>query len=724
MGKKEYIEKELSKLIQYWTNIALIAGAIITIILSALDYFVTPENFSRFLIYRFGCAFFLLILLLLNILNKRWQYKYLQFSILVLVTIAVSSMVELMIFSFGGHQSIYYAGMIIIFIYALGFVPFIALKKTVFFAFLTYSIYLLPLLILDNITNIQVFINNNIFLLATAITAILWRHYNDKLLLKNLSLEYDLLQEKGQLKIYSTQLEELVEERTKELSSSEQKFRGLFDNANDGVVVLDKDGIIINVNKRFCELHSFEKDALIGTPVRLLEVESQDGKGEERMDRILKGESFVFETEHYRKDGSKILLEVSSKAINIGGQLYIQSFNRDVTERKRLQEQLFQSQKMESIGVLAGGIAHDFNNILTAILGHAELLHEYSDLDASSRQKVKTIENSARKAGQMVSKLLSFARKGSLEILPISLNNVINDTIELVGKMMANRKISVKMELDEKISAIYGDSNQIEQVVMNLILNSADAMHDGGTITVSTFLVDLQSKASRVHPLLNPGKYAVLSVSDTGTGITDEVKNRMFEPFFTTKETGKGTGLGLAMVYGIVKEHKGVINVESRLGRGTTFEIYLPASDSVFHKVEKTSDYSMAGQEKILVIDDESDVLNFVKEVLDAQGYSVIVTDNPIYALDIFKQIHDSIDLVITDIIMPLVNGRELIKHFKMIKPEVKVIGISGYDAGKTGRKDRDIDAFIRKPFESIYLLSTMRRVLDSEVQKGVDLSK
>ncbi|MBI5198969.1 MAG: PAS domain S-box protein, partial [Nitrospirae bacterium] len=587
-----------------------------------------------------------------------------------------------------------------------------------------YAIYFIPILALDNITNIRIFVNNNIFLLSSFIGGLAWRYVNQNLLIKKLSLEYDLAKDKEQLKVYSHQLEDLVAERTKDLSISEQRFRGLFDNANDGVVVLDKDGIIINVNKRFCELHGFEKDALIGTPVRLIEVESQDGKKEERMDRILNGESFVFETEHYRRDGTKILLEVSSKAIDIAGELYIQSFHRDISDKKRLQEQLFQSQKMESIGVLAGGIAHDFNNILTAILGHAELLHEYSDLDVSSRQKVKTIENSARKAGQMVSKLLSFARKGSLEILPISLNNVINDTIELVGKMMANRKISVKMELDEKISAIYGDSNQIEQVVMNLILNSADAMHDGGTITVSTSSVDLQSKASHVHPLLNPGKYAVLSVFDTGTGITDEVKNRMFEPFFTTKEPGKGTGLGLAMVYGIVKEHKGVINVESQIGKGTTFEIYLPASDSVVHKVEKAPDYSMAGQEKILVIDDESDVLNFVKEVLDAQGYSVIVTDNPIYALDIFKQIHDSIDLVITDIIMPLVNGRELIKHFKMIKPEVKVIGISGYDAGKIGKKDRDIDAFIRKPFESIYLLSTIRRVLDSEVQKGVDLSK
>lgn len=717
MDKKSYINQEIIRLLQSWGSLASAAGAVVIMALSLLDYFVTPENFSKFLIYRLITTFLFSIIFLLT---RQKGNKYFYISLFIVATIIVSIMVELMILSSGGHKSIYYVGMIIVFIISLGFLPLISLRTTIILAAVIYFIYLLPILIVDDITNNRIFINNNIFLITAAITAITWRYYNDKLLIKNLSLEYDLSKDKEQLKIYSSQLEDLVAERTKELSISEKRFRALFDYANDGVVVLDKNGIILNMNQKFCELHGFGKEALIGTHIRLLESGNNEGEKKERMNRILNGEAMVFETEHCRKDGTKISLEVSSKAIEIEGELYIQSLHRDITEKKKLQEQLYQSQKMESIGILAGGIAHDFNNILTAILGHAELLHEFDNLGEPALKKVKIIENSARRAGQIVTKLLSFARKGSSEILPISLSDVINDTLELIGKTLKNKKIDIKMQIDDRITTIYGDSNQIEQVVMNLILNAADVMPDGGTITLSASLEDLQKRVVHVSPLLTPGKYVNLKISDTGKGIPDEIKGRIFEPFFTTKGN-KGTGLGLAIVYGIVKEHGGVINVESQLGMGTTFEIYLPAFERIGHKIERPSPYSMTGKENILVVDDEAEILSFIKETFEKQGYRVLVTDNPIYALDIFKQIHDNIDLVITDIIMPLVNGRELIRHFKTIKPEVGIIAISGYERVNTGKKDGDIDAFIGKPLESIYLLSVVRRVLDSKVKRGVD---
>jgi CheY-like chemotaxis protein len=240
-------------------------------------------------------------------------------------------------------------------------------------------------------------------------------------------------------------------------------------------------------------------------------------------------------------------------------------------------------------------------------------------------------------------------------------------------------------------------------------------MPSGGTITIATTKVTFErDEAARIHPLLLPGKYVVLRISDTGIGIPEEIRDRIFDPFFTTKGPGKGTGLGLAMVYGIVKEHKGVINLRSQLGKGTTFEIYLPISDKFVPKAAKTSGYSVTGREKILVIDDEEDVLSFMKDVLETQGYKVLATTNPVYGLDTFKKINEEIDLVITDIVMPLVSGRELIKHFKLIKPSVRVIAISGYDIWGTEKRDKDINAYIRKPFEGIYLLSIVRRVLDS----------
>lgn len=715
MDKKEYIKQEIFKLVHYWANLSLSIGAIIVLLLSFLDVFVTPENFSKFLIYRLGCAVILFILIFLNILNKNKQNENLQLSIFILATITVSSMVELMILSFGGHQSIYYAGIIVIFITYLGFVPLISLKKTIFFASLTYAIYLLPILIFDNITNIRVFINNNIFLLSAASIAILWRYYNDKLLIKKLSLEYDLSKDKEQLETYSTQLEELVQERTKELTISEQRFRALFDNANDGVVVLDKNGIIINMNNKFCELHGFDKEALIGTHFRLLEVEDNKDEKEGRLRRILNGEPLVFETEHYKRDGSRILLEVSSKGINIGGDLYIQSFHRDITEKKAIQEQLIQSQKMESIGALAGGIAHNFNNLLTAILGYSELLQE-NDLDDDSKQKAYSIESSARKAGVLVSKLLSFSRKERFEILPLNLTDIINDSVKLLEGVL-DKRVGLKTKLNKNIPAVEGDPNQLEQVIMNLIVNAKDAMPDGGLITITTSVIEVRKGTLDIPAYIMPGRYVLLTVSDTGCGIPKDIINRIFEPFFTTKEKGKGTGLGLASVYGIIKDHKGYITVQSEIDKGSVFDVYLAISDKTIYTTIKPKLFSVEGHENILLVDDEEDVLNFIKDTLESHGYKVIPARNPLAAVDIFKKLSGDIHLVMTDIVMPLMEGKELIKKLRTIKPDIKIIAISGYSDEVITKDNMIIDEFIRKPFEVYQMLSTVRRVLDKGIR-------
>jgi two-component system cell cycle sensor histidine kinase/response regulator CckA len=710
MEKKQYIESQMEKLIQSWMSISAILGIFLFMSLSLLDYFVTPENFSRFLIYRISISLFLFLLLLLNKLKRKLHYQYV---IIVLGIIFSAITLELMILNFGGHKSIYYAGLNLLILCVLGVLP-LNLPIALSISALLYCIYLFPILVLDKITNLGLFINNNVFLISTIVVAFAWRILNQTSITKELELQYDLEKDKQQLKIYSTRLEELVAERTKELNKSELMLRSLFENANDGIMIMDKNGIILNVNQKACDLHEFDRDLLIGTNIGLLETEDNKQASRERMERILKGESMTFETQHYRRDGSRISLEISSKAIEVEGNLLIQSFHRDITEKKRLQGQLFQSQKMESIGVLAGGIAHDFNNILSAILGHAELLHEFSNLDSAGKQRVTIIENSARKAGQMISKLLSFARKGSFESIPINLNDVIKDTTELLDRMMTKKKITLQLMMDNSLPPINGDSNQLEQVLMNLVVNAGDVMPNGGFITIATSQITLGDEAVTIHLLLTPGRYVVLKVTDTGAGIPEEIRDRIFDPFFTTKAAGKGTGLGLAMVYGIVKEHKGIINVRSEMGKGTSFEIYFPMSEKAVPQVEKSALYPLEGREKILVVDDEEDILSFIKDVLETQGYRVMVTTNPVYALDIFKEISDTIDLVITDIVLPLVNGRELIKRFKSVKPEVKLIAMSGYEAGVIDRRDKDIDAFIRKPFQGIYLLSMVRKVLDT----------
>lgn len=711
MDKQEYIRNELLSYIHSVGGILLLAGAVVSLLLSILDLLVTPENFKLFFVYRLITFSLLGALYFIFKLKKSESY---QTVILFIGILIPTSMVELMIFHFGGHQSIYYAGIILIFIFILGFLP-TSFRVTLLMACSIYTIYLLPILLFDNITNPKVFINSNVFLVASALIVLVWRYINYKLLIKNLSLQYELAKDKQQLETYSQQLEELVQERTKELAISEKWHRSVFDNATDGVMVLDKNGIIVNVNQKACEIHGFDRAALVGINVELLKTSGEREKYAERFSRLLQGESLIFETEHYKKDGSRVLLEVSSKAITIGDELYIQSFYRDITEKKKIQEQLMHSQKMESVGALAGGIAHNFNNILTAILGYAELLLEFSNLDDTSRQRVRNIESSARKAGVMVSKLLSFARREAHEVLPLSLNDIVNDSAKLLEGVL-DKRIGLKINLRNNIPLIEGDPNQIEQVIMNLMVNARDAMPDGGLITIKTDMIDVGSSARDMPAYIIPGRYIVLTASDTGFGIPQELIGKIFDPFFTTKEKGKGTGLGLATVYGIVKDHRGYVSVQSEVGKGTTFDIFFPVSEKTAPKVLKPLPVSVEGNENILVIDDDRDVLNYIRDILETHGYTVMPEHNPLTAIDTFRSVSDKVPLIITDVMMPLMEGAELVMNLRKIKPGVKIIVVSGYSTDAITR-DESVNAFIKKPFEGIELLSTVRRLLDARIR-------
>ena len=713
MNKEKYVEQEVLKLLQAWGSIILPAGIFIIGLLILLDYLVTPQHFSNFLILRlFSVALFAALFLI----NKQKLHKHIQLAITITATIITSSMVEIMILATGGHLSTYYAGMMITYVFIIGLLP-ISLRTTLLLASIIYGIYLIPLLAYDTITNTKALINNNLFLLAIFIVGFVWRYINQQLLVKKLSLEYDLSKDKEQLEMYSQKLEDLVQERTKELSISEKWHRSVFDNATDGIIVLDKNGVIDNVNQKVCEIHGFERNALVGINVELLEAGTGKENHEEIMSRILNGETLIYETEHYRKDGSKVFLEISSKAIEIGGELYIQSFYRDITDKKRIQEQLMQSQKMESVGSLAGGIAHNFNNILTAILGYSELLLEFSALDETSKQRVKNIESSARKAGVMVSKLLSFARREAHEVFPLNLNDVINDSVKLFEGVL-NKRIGLKVDLYNALPTIEGDPNQLEQVIMNLMVNARDAMPDGGLITVRTDVHEIEKVPNDMPSGITPGRYIEFTISDTGCGIPKGILNRIFDPFFTTKEKGKGTGLGLASVYGIIKDHRGYITVQSEEGKGTSFTIYVPVAGKVMQRVIAPQQFVVEGNENILVVDDDRDVLNFIREILETHGYTVIPANNSLTAVDTFRNLSGRIHLVITDIVMPLMEGDELIRNLREIKHDIKIIVVSGY-SNETVQREKRADAFIKKPFESIALLSAVRQLLDAGFRKS-----
>lgn len=708
MKREEYIKTRLLDLSCYWYDIILILAAVLFLLFGILDYFVSPEKFSMFFVLRLSVAGLLLCLFLLNkLFRKLGKSKFFLYASSSLATIASAIAIEIMILALGGHKSFYYAGLNLIVICVLGFF-LINLAFSAILGMSVYLVYIIPILFSGPITDRATFIANNFFFLSTMLLAIVWRSLSQKTLIKNLGLQYDLDREREHLALYSNQLENLVEERTRELNKSELMYRSLFEHANDGIMIMDTGGTILNVNNKICELHGFDRDSFIGANLTVFETEEDKALFHERMQQILDGESLLYETRHYKKNGEKITLEVSSRALEVDGNILVQAFHRDITEKKRLQSQLLHSQKMDSVGQLAGGIAHDFNNILASILGFAEIILLDEEVEEGVGRRIKQIEGAARKAAQLVSKLLSFARRADFDTYPFNINMVITDTVDMISRLIP-RNIRIRKALMEPIPAVKGDPNQIEQVIMNLILNARDAMPEGGELLILTAPFELEKGAPLPLPEMAPGSYIRLSVSDTGVGISEKHLSRIFEPFFTTKAKAKGTGLGLAMVYGIVKAHKGYITVNSRPGKGTTFEIYLPVSDvSSPVRITPVVESEIGGHATILAIDDEMDILQIIEEILSRKGFQVLATEDPLRALAMYREKHASIDLVITDILMPAMNGAQLVDGIRTINPLVKGIGITGFSAGDQVR----CDAVLKKPFTGSKLLSTIHEVL------------
>ncbi len=707
MTREEFIDQSFLKLLHNWTNLAALAGTMVILALALLDFTVTPENFKTFLIYRVITA---MVFLLIYIFTKRkMTWKRLHISIIT-ATISVSTMVALMIARYGGHKSAYFGGMIIIVIFVTTISPPIKRWETftaILYAAIIYAIYVIPITMYDSITDMAFFVNANFFILSSAISVIFIRHFIFKRFRNEFGLQYDIDEQRKRLSLYSAELERDVNKKEAAILTSEMKFKELFENANDGIVVSNRDGIIIEANKRFSEITGFDRESLIGTNIKILEA-NRDKEGTMNMqNRVPGGEPVIYEIGYFRKDGKKVDLEVSSRPININGEIYIQSLYRDITEKKRLQNQLFQAQKMESMGILAASIAHDFDNIITSIMGNIEMLKNQNDLNDRDIRRINLMENSARKARNLLTGLLSFARKSNYQKGTINLNKVIEGTIELMRTTMAKREIEVIMQLEDSASYVMGDGNMLSQVIMNLTVNAIEAMPSGGKITIST---SVHKSEGHLEPMLKTGKYALLRFSDTGKGIPPELKDKIFEPFFTTKKEGQGTGLGLSIVYRIIKEHDGAITVESNSHEGTTFKIYLPVAEGFQSDIQKDIE-----RKRILIVDDEIDMLNFIKDLLESQGYSVLPLSDPLEALRIDKRLLDDIDIIITDIMMPHLNGKELIRHLKTLKPFIKVIAISAHDIWNIGKRDGYIDAFVSKPFEGIYLMSVIKRVMGSE---------
>jgi len=414
-----------------------------------------------------------------------------------------------------------------------------------------------------------------------------------------------------------------------------------------------------------------------------------------------------------RPDGVERIVHEEGEVFfdNSGNPLRMSGTVQDITDYKKLEEQLIQAQKMEAVGQLAGGIAHDFNNLLTAIIGYASIILEDLKEDDPVAVRVNHILGAAEKASNLVQNLLTFSRKQISNPRPVDLNEIIKNILNLL-KRLVKEDIEFKSELSGEL-IIMADSGQIEQILMNLVTNARDAMPEGGVITIETGKIMIDDLFIRTHGFGQVGEYALLSISDTGTGMDDKTKEKIFEPFFTTKETGKGTGLGMAMVYSIVKQHNGYINLYSELYKGTTFKIYFPLMGESWEKdkIEHPEEIR-GGVETILLAEDDNEVRTLISGVLRSAGYTVIEAVDGEEALKRFREEQEKINLMVLDIIMPKNNGIEVYKEVKRVRSDIKAILMSGYSLSIIREKIPE-DYFIPKPVRPAELLKKVREVLD-----------
>jgi PAS domain S-box-containing protein len=428
------------------------------------------------------------------------------------------------------------------------------------------------------------------------------------------------------------------------------------------------------------------------------------------------GEGFEMELRIIRPDGRlrHVLSRVEARAGKNGEIIQVMGIAHDITEQKNIEQQFLQAQKMEAVGQLAGGIAHDFNNILTAIIGYISLMRIKMEEDNPLQHYAEQILSSAEKAAVLTQSLLAFSRKQMINPQPVDLNDVLRNGQKLL-KSFVREDIEFVMELYPGPFVVMADSIQLEQVFMNLVANARDAMPDGGTLVMRTEIFSMDDEFPHAHGYGKPGTYACLSVTDTGTGMDEKTRDRIFDPFFTTKEIGKGTGLGLAMVYGMIKQHDGYINVYSEPGLGTTFRIYLPLVSQDIQEIAKAETLFPAGDgETVLLAEDSECVRKSSREILENYGYAVIEAKDGEDAIEKFSRHKDQIDIVILDVVMPKKSGREVYDMVKNIRPDMKVLFTSGYTADIITRKGilEDTLHFIAKPVLPINLLTKIKELL------------
>ena len=497
---------------------------------------------------------------------------------------------------------------------------------------------------------------------------------------------------------------------------AEALYRSLLDSSADAIITYDLEGKAQFVSPAFTHIFGWTFGEIEGGRIPFMPESEREKTMAIIHDLVEYGKAcHAFRTKRSTKDGRLLDVSISASRYddhegNPSGLLVIL---RDISDKKRLEAQLQHAQRMESIGTLAGGVAHDFNNLLMAVQGNASLILLNKDSDHPDYKKIKNIEKQVQRGASLTKRLLGFARGGKYEVTPTNLNEIIRASTKMFAR--TKKEIAINSKYQEKIWAVEADQGQIEQVLLNLFVNAWQAMSGGGNLFVET--ENLVLNADDVRSLeIKPGRYVKISVSDTGVGIDASIRERIFDPFFSTREVGKGTGLGLASSYGIIRNHGGIIDVKSEKGKGSTFDIYLPAAKSkVIDQRSEVSEDIKPGTETILLVDDEEIIIDVSPEMLTELGYEVLTAKSGEEALEQYRINKDKIDLVILDMIMPGMGGGETYDRLKQIDPEITVLLSSGYsiDGQATEILKRGCNGFIQKPFNIEILSKKIREILN-----------
>ena len=504
------------------------------------------------------------------------------------------------------------------------------------------------------------------------------------------------------------------------LLDSEERYRLVTENIADAVFLLELDGRIALGNRRAEMITGYPRAELVDRALTSLLPEAGAQEAEARLSdaRAEPDATPFFEIELIRKDGARVLIEVHvTTVLKDGRPVALLAVARDITQRRHLEDQLRQAQKMEGIGRLAAGVAHDFNNLLTAIGGRCYLVLKDLTAENPLRREIEIIQGAAERAAKLTYQLLAFSRKQILEPRVLDLNETVTGIEPLLSRMI-REDIEITTALDPDAGRVKADAGQLEQVLLNLAVNASDAMPEGGQLTLATGNVILDEAYARTHSDVQPGPYVMLSVSDTGHGMTAEVQARIFEPFFTTKEMGKGTGLGLATVYGIAKQSGAHITVESEPEKGTVFKLYLPRVGEAPGLAERECPVQVArrGSETVLLVEDDEALRTLAREILSILGYTVLEATSPSEALRLAGGHPGTIDVLLTDVVMPQMNGRQVADHLLVARPDLKVLFMSGYTDGAIVQHGvlEPGTHFLQKPFTPDGLGRKLREVLAS----------